>query len=829
MTEQGAPTPLRGIRILDLLSGAGGALAPRLLGQLGAEVVKVEPPAGDPLRADAPFLDDREGAERSLRWHHYRAGATSLVLDLEGSERDREAFLELVAGSDAVLENLPPGRLAALGLGYERMREANPELVLTSITPFGQSGPRRDWAGGDLVGYAAGGMMSLTGEPSEPPVRLGGGQAFQLAGLYAAMGTLCALTARATSGEGDHVDVSVQEAVASSIADAGVTYFQFNDGLNPGRVGTEHPIVVPVFASPAKDGHLLIDCAEKHQFRAMVDWAREQGGYVDPLDDPQMDAAMSRLPMRDLINALLSAVTERFEKAEMYEPLQQASVPVAPVSSMPDLEHNEQLLAREFWAEVELAAGREPVKAGRCPFDFSACAVAPPRRGPRLDEHRTEALGPRPQAPSADRVSRRGRAWGERPRALDGLRVVDFSWALAGPWAARILALEGAEVIRVESGKRLDVLRQMAPDPERAGAFINANAGKLDVALELGDPEGAELARELAAGADVVIDNFRPGVMERLGLDHKTLAKLNPEIITCSLPAQGETGPHRKFVAYGPVLHALSGLTFLTGFPDGPPSAICSGFVDQLAAGHAVVGVLAALRHRDLTGEGQHVALSQFEAAIGMLDSVVLEYFANGTVESRRGNRDRNAAPHGVYRCAGEDEWVAVSVLADKQWPPLAALVQAPELGADAELATAAGRLGREDEIDAAISAWTAGKDAAAAMRELQEAGVPAAKVQRVGDLLERDEHLRERGFYKPTVHPVMGELLVDGASFRLDRAPGSLEGRAGPILGQDTRAVLEEVLGRDPAEVDRLAASGAITCVADGSLERRGERALSS
>jgi crotonobetainyl-CoA:carnitine CoA-transferase CaiB-like acyl-CoA transferase len=824
LTQAGSdgPAPLAGVRVLDLVRGAGGAFAGRLLGSLGAEVTKIEPPAGDPLRAHAPFLGDEAGTERSLRWHHYASGMRSVVLDLDGSEEDRTAFAVLAAEADVLLENLPPGRLEELGLGFDRLGERNPGLVVSSVTPFGQDGPRRDWLGDDIVGYATGGMMSLTGETNEAPVRLGGGQAHQLAGLYAAMGALCALTARAASGRGDHVDVSVQEAVASSIADAGVTYFQLNDGLNPGRVGTEHPIVVPVVASPAKDGHLLIDCAEGHQFRGMVEWAREQGTYVEPLEDEALGVAMNRLPLRDLINTLLATATEGFEKAAMYEPLQKKSVPVAPVSSMVDIERNAQLEARGFWAEAELEDGARPVNVARSPYDFGRNGLPGPARGPRLGEHQERAFAAPRGEVRLPHVTRRGRTWGDRPRALDGLRVLDFSWALAGPWTGRMLAHEGAEVIRVESGRRLDVLRQMAPDPERAGAFINANAGKLGLALELGDPDGVRIARELAANADVVVDNFRPGVMERLGLDHATLVQSNPEIITCSLPAQGETGPHREYVAYGPVLHALAGFTFLTGHPDGPPSAICSGFVDQLAAGHAAVGILSAVRHRDLTGEGQHVALSQFEAAIGMLDSVVLEYFANGTVETRRGNRDRNAAPHGCYRCAGEEEWVTIAVTADEHWQRLARLLGDEALAADPELAGVAGRLARQDELDAAIAGWSSARQAEAAMEELQAAGVPAGRMQRVGDMLEHDPHLRARGFYRLTEHPVIGEIFVDGPPFHMKRLQGDLHGRPGPLLGQDTRAVLTEILGLDPAEVERLIEAEVIAGIDDASLERR-------
>ena len=810
----GPAAPLDGVRVIDLLDGSTGVLAARLLSILGAEVIKVEPPEGDSLRGHGPFLGGREGAERSLPWHHFRRGARSVALDPEGSAADLVTLRGLLAGADVLLENRGQRRLGELGLDFAALVAANPGLVVTTVTPFGSSGPRSDWLGTDLIGYATGGMMALTGEPDQPPVRLGGGQADQLAGMYAALGTLCALTARTSTGVGRHVDVSVQESVASTFADAGITFFQLNDGMNPTRVGTEHPVVVPVFACPCKDGHMLINASETHQFRGLVEWAASTGAYVEPLEDPSFDQAMNRLPMRDLVNALISDAARECEKAKMYEELQARSVPVTPISSTVDLETNPQLVAREFFERVEVGEdGREARDAGS-PFRFDGERQVPSRRAPRLDEDREGLLAGRPSTAAADpRPIRSGRPWADGRRSLDGVRVVDFSWALAGPWAGRLLAHEGAEVIRVESSVRLDMLRQMAPEPELAGAFINANAGKLDFCVDLKDPEGAALARRLAATADVVLDNFRPGVMERLGLDQASLAAQNPRIITCSMPAQGESGPHREFVSYGPGLHALAGFTYMTGYPDGPPTAICTGFVDQLAAGHAAIAILAAVRRRDLTGEGCHVELSQFEAAVGMLGSAVLEHFADGVTRTRQGNADDNFSPHGIHRCKGEDSWVAIAVDRESAWPRLARAIGAAELAEDPGLATAAGRRERAAELDALIGAWTAGRDAEAAATLLQEAGVPAGKFQTVGDLLEHDPHLRERGFYELAHHPRVGDVWLDGGAFEVEGEAGDLHGRAGPLLGEHTRELSRQVLGLSDEEIDRLAAAGTITC----------------
>jgi len=815
--------PLSTVRVVDATTGPRGIFASKLLRSLGAEVLKIEPPGGDPLRSHRPFLHGEPGLERSLRWLHFAGGLKSIVLDLDEAA-DRETFARLVERSDVLLENSAPGALGAIGLDFETLRRHNPALVMTSLTPFGLSGPHRDWLGSDIVGYATGGMMSLTGEPDTAPVRLGGGQADHLAGLYGAVGTLMALNHAATTGEGQHVDVSQQDAVACTLVDAGVTYYDFNGQLNPRRLGTQHPIVVPVLATPTSDGHELIDVLEPLQWRALVEWMNEAGVDVEFLEDSDYEAPMNRLPLRDVINLLVAEAAAKYTKVELYERLQSSRIPSAPVSTPADVAENAQLVARGFFRETTLRATGETVRAPGPPMGFTATPAAGPAPAPALDEHRDEilALAARPRHPATlPHVLRRGRRSGAR-RALDGIRVIDFSWALAGPWAGRLLAREGAEVIRVESAHRLDALRHFGPDPERAGAYINANGGKLGAAIEIVTEQGRDLALRLVAEADVVLENFRPGVMGRLGLGRDQLTAVNRSIVTCSMPAQGSTGPHREFVAYAPVLMSLAGFTHLTGFPEGNPSAVCTGFIDQLASAHAVIGILSALRHRDRTGESQHVEVSQFEAAVGMLDAAMLEFFANGTVRERDGNADPNLAPHGCYPCLGEDDWVTIAITDDSQWPSLAEVIGCSAWADNAALATADGRRAAGAEIDAAISEWTRARTPHEAANALQSAGVPGGAVQRVGDLVERDEHLSARGVYEEVDHPAMGTIRLDSSPFRLLGTPGSLRRRGGPLLGQDTRAVLLDILGLDKATVESLAEQGALTVQASDTWQER-------
>jgi crotonobetainyl-CoA:carnitine CoA-transferase CaiB-like acyl-CoA transferase len=791
------------LRVLDLVAGSAGAYAGKLLGMLGADVVIVEPPEGDSLRFQTPFLDGVPGIERSLGWNHRAVNARSLVLDLNDPD-DRLAARDLAVGSDVLLENRSSEWLQARELDEPSLRGDAPELVYTSMSPFGRTGPRAGWIGGDLVAYAAGGMMALTGEPDAAPVRLAGAQGEHLTGLYAAMATLAALASRAVTGAGQHVDVSMQESVACSFVDAGFSLPQV-DGSHPCRNGTQHPLIVPLFSAPAADGVAIINCPMPNQFGVVLNWLAECGVEVPDEMRAALPSLPARLPLRAMINETISRATRQHPKEHIYRTLQSRSAPAAPVNTAADVITSKQLLDRDFFDSIELTTPGRKAALPRPPFRFSGTALGATRPAPTLGRTDLPAgSGVRP-TPSA---RRRGAPNGTGP--LAGLRVVDFSWALAGPWTARMLACDGAEVIRVESGRRLDTLRAMGSSPERSPTFIDANAGKRSVALDLTTSGGLDIALRLARTADVVLENFRPGVMDRLGLGYDVLSSDHPELIMCSMPAMGSTGPDRDYVAYGPVLLALSGITGSTGHPDGPSTAIGSGYVDQVSAGHAAVAVLAALAHRDRTGQGQYIELAQLEAAVSVLGSAVLEQFAGAPERGLSGNRDLNAAPHGCYRCAGEDEWLVVSILHDDQWQALARVLDRPDLADDRTLTTLEGRLARQDELDAAIGRWAAPRDKHDAVRMLQAAGVPAGGVTRTAELLT-DEHLRARGFFEPVEHPVVGTIDLLRAPYLLSATPNGLTGRAGPLLGADTEDVLRDLLGVTAEEYGALIESGAV------------------
>jgi benzylsuccinate CoA-transferase BbsF subunit len=394
---------------------------------------------------------------------------------------------------------------------------------------------------------------------------------------------------------------------------------------------------------------------------------------------------------------------------------------------------------------------------------------------------------------------------------LAGLRVADFSWFGAGPIAARTLADYGAEVVRVESETRIDSLRVVQPFAvgktgyNVSGYYNNYNAGKMNFTLNLNQPRGRELAYELIRWADVFLTNFTPRVVERWGLTYDELVKVKPEIIAVYQPMQGFDGPHRDFLGFGAVLGPVTGYSHLSGFANRPPVGLGTNYPDYVInPGHTVVAIMAALRHRRKTGRGQHIELAQMESAVSPLGPALMDYTVNGRVQDRAGNRLPHAAPHGAFPCAGEDRWCVIAVFADEEWYALCDVAGHPEWRDDPRFATLLARKENEDELEGLLSDWTRAKSAEEVMESLQAAGVPAGVVQDAEDMLDKDTHLKERGYYVYLDHPEAGRTAYDGSGFRLSKTPGSLRSPA-CMLGEHTHYVAKDILKLDDEEIAQL------------------------
>jgi len=484
---------------------------------------------------------------------------------------------------------------------------------------------------------------------------------------------------------------------------------------------------------------------------------------------------------------------------------------VYPVSGLSEILANPQLADRGYWSSVSLPDGSQApvphrwVRLGRTPLGEAAPA-------PALDEHA-------PDLPERWQNAVRVEPGGTDPAALqpfEGLLVADFSWAVAGPLTTRYLTEHGATVVRVEScdPKAMDIVRLVPPyfddqpSLESAGLFHRININKLSLALDLGNPGGREVARQLALRADVVVENFRAGVMAKWGLDYASLRRENPGLIYLSSTNLGQTGPMSRYGGFGNLLTAYAGFYALTGWPEGEPLPLPGAYTDYITPVLSGVALIAALGLRERTGQGQHIDVSQMECGLQMLGLPLLQQAALGQDWPRRGNRSPEACPHGVFPCAGRDRWCAIAVRGDQQWRALQEALGSPAALADQAWASMAGRRAQEERLERELSAITAGLEARELMRRLQERGVPAGLVADSEDIF-KDPQLASRGFYQKLDHPLLGERWIMQSPALFGRTP-QMMARHAPCLGQDSLRVCSEILEMPRAVIDNLAALGA-------------------
>ncbi len=785
---------LNGLRVLDL-TDERGILCGKMLGDLGADVVQIEPPGGSSARRIGPF--DDSGA--SLFWAAYARNKRSLVLDL-ASEAGRARLAELARGADFLVESGATPEPSAHTL--EALARANPRLICVSIRPFGRSGPKAAWGASDLVVAAAAGVVLLQGDDDRPPVRVSCPQAFLHTGAEAAVAALVAHAERRRSGRGQHVDVSAQVAHAAATQGEILTAIV---GEHPSaRVGGGLRLAGNVrirFTYPAKDGHVSIT----HAFGAamgpatqrLMAWLAEIGECEAELASKDWVSFGAKLlkgeespEVLTLAQERIAAATAKRTKRELTEIAMARRLLLAPSCTPADLLASEQFAARGFLERADgiTLPGRFAV--------LSRTPIAPARRAPARGEHGAEIgaawAAPRAQAPAV------GPARAEAA-PLAGLRVLDFSWAIAGPTVGRCFADYGATVVKIESASHPDACRTVRPflkgrfGSERSALFHTMNAGKLQLGLDLSVPAAREVILDLARWADLVVESFSPGVMKRLGFDYASLARVNPRVVMLSTSLLGQSGPLSPLAGYGNLGAALSGFLELTGWPDRPPSGPFAAYTDYISPRFAACAVLAALDHRERTGEGQHIDISQVESSIHFLAPLVGEASATGRVSTRAGNADPAFRLHGVFPAAGEDRWIAIAAQTDAELRALARVLGCEPEGLD------------ERTLGAATARFAADELAA----KLQAAGVPAHGVASSADLAA-DPQLAERHHFVAVEHPSVGPSTIEASRFALSRTPAARPTRA-PALGGDNERVLRELLGYGDERIAELAIAGAL------------------
>jgi benzylsuccinate CoA-transferase BbsF subunit len=488
-----------------------------------------------------------------------------------------------------------------------------------------------------------------------------------------------------------------------------------------------------------------------------------------------------------------------------------------PINGPKRVVENEQLKARGLFVDIKPPGVATPVKFPGPPLKSTAPLWRPPSPAPRAGQHTAQVLReaarwkPTVYGPTSPKVK----------RALEGITVADFTWLVAGPTVSKYLAIFGATVVKVESSTRLDGTRQTGPFAGKptfnsSAQFANHNTSKLSLGVNMSDPRGLEVARKLATWADVVVENFTPGVMAKWSLGYDDIRKANPGVVMLSTSFQGQTGPAATQSGYASLLHALCGINHVTGWPDLPPVDLGAAYGDLIGVWFAIATVVAALDRRSKTGEGVAIDLSQFESSIHFLAPAILDYTVNGREWARQGNRSDVAAPHNVYRCAdnpaagaaANDRWCAIACYTEQEWQTLCRAMGKPSLAKEPRFATQALRRQNADALNALIDAWTSSRKAEDVMRYMQRAGVPAGTVASGYDL-HADAQMRHRGHMVKLEHAQMGLRTYDAPSFRLSRTPHEM--RAAPLLGEHTHHVVTSLLGMSDAEYAELLGAGVL------------------
>jgi len=802
----GAPRLLEGYRALDL-TDRKGQMCGRFLADLGVEVLKIEPPGGDPARRLPPFV-----GETSLAFAHLNANKRTLELDLqtpEGCDRLRG----LAAEADILIESGAPGWLAGLELDYDRLREFNPGLVMASVTGFGQWGPHSGLAYNDLVVFAMCGLMSISGDPDAPPCVPPETQAYYFGSLVAALGIVAALHRRERTGAGDWIDVSMQEALATQ---EHMVRLYANEQEIHTRAGSQHQHVAPARIFPCRDGYVYMYVSRQHWQRFLDIWP----GHPEEFDAPEYLNNLFRRSHADVINPAVSEFTRQYSMEELTHRLQSNRIPCLPVNRPLGFLRDPHVEGRHFVQEVPYPDGTSLTQpALPCLFSGSRPEVLPPRPVGQDGSEVWSSARNRDQAagdgdPSSTAAPEEAGTDG-RGLPLEGMRVLSFDHVLAGPFGMMLLADLGAEVLKVESAKGgLDPFRFFGTgdDPNASPRFLEFNRNKRSVTVNLKHPEGPGLIRELARHCDLVLDNFAARVMPGLGLDYEHLVEQKPDIVTLRMPGLGATGPKKDSLTLGTIITGFTGFTWLWNESAEVNPPVGSGTVlpDYVSGVVAAILSVAVTLYRRRTGRGMAMDLAQAEAAAFLIGTAMIQAANTDTEPVAVGNRSPYHAPYGIYACKGDDRWCVIATEDEAQWDRLAAAIGRPELPGDPRFGSVEDRVRNRAELDAVIEDWTRTRDCHDVMRLLQAEGVPCGAVQNGADLVTNDPHLQARDFLGTHDNPRFGRLTLPCLPIRFTRSDMTQDW-AFPDLGRDTDRTLRAVLGYDDARIRQLREDGAL------------------
>jgi crotonobetainyl-CoA:carnitine CoA-transferase CaiB-like acyl-CoA transferase len=787
MTD-GRVLPLAGLRVVDV-TVEHAELAPRLLGDLGAEVVKVEPPEGSPARGLAPI---RAGV--SLSFAVRNAGKLGVALDLT-DPAGVERFHELLRHADVLVTNE-----ASLGdgLSVEEISAAHPHLVVAAATTYGLTGPWSGRVATDQVLSATGGMSFKAGVTAREPLPAPGQFCNDVASSVVAWAILCALYQREQTGAGQLLDISINECLAQT-SDWSLPNWSVRNAM--GFEGTDvrngSGPVYPIFK--CRDGYVRLIVLSTPQWRAMREWL----GEPEYLQDEEYDTFPGRFAISDaVLNPLYEELFADMSVETVSEQAQARGIVCTPVLDPARVLTNEHFASRGTFTDLEVAPD-VVARAASGYFEVDGERAGPTAPAPTVGQHTEQVFAALGEA-------RTGAALPEPSLPLAGLRVMDFGQGAVGVEAGKLFAEYGADVLKIESRKHYDFIRVIT-GIEMGPSFASSSRSKRGLGVNARTTEGRDLLRELAKLSDVVIENVTTGAMDALGIGYGDLSAANPEIVMAASQLMGSRGLWADWRGYGPSTQAPGGLSYLWSYEgEEAPAGTASIFPDHFVGRLCAVGALASLiGRRRGTVHGGLVEVAQVEAVTGVIsDLLAAESVEPGSV-GPLGIHTERGTPGAMYRCAGDDDWVAITCRDDADWAALAGLIGSPELADDPRFATLEARRANVAEIDGLVGAWTAGLDRFEVADRCQAVGVPAGPMLHSRDLAT-NEHLVARGFPVPVDQPAVGTILFEGPGFFGPAIAPPVEEPA-PWLGEHTEVICTELLGLDEAEVQRLIEAGVL------------------
>ena len=802
MTARG----LDGIRVVEMGQMVAAPWTAKLLADLGADVIKVEPPDGDPARRRGPYRPDAgDQGDIGGLFAAINTNKRSVVANLSHTD-GRLTLDRLLADADLLIHDLTPRAAAELNLMPESLRAQHPSLVTMSITPFGQTGPYADWRAEELQVVHGGGWGWLAPgcvqDPELPPLKPHGHQAAFQSGFAAACASLAAVDRAQRTGHGEYIDFAQMSYVVGMLEAAFIIWSY--TGEIPSRLGAR--ILNPWGIFPATDGHIFLVCVESDQWERLKDLM----GRPEWADMDIFDTVEGRFENEDLLRMWLGEWIATHSVMDLFHRGQAERLAFAPVNTVAQMAADPHLAARDFLVTYD-QPGLGSITVPGAPSRLANRWWSIRRPAPALGEHDGDEFGDRAETATATPAAPAAAAAG---RPLDGVTVADFSWVWAGPYCTLQLAHLGATVIKVESEARPDLGRRLPtqsahhePTLDTNGYFNQYGQGKKSITIDMGMAEGRLLAKRLALRCDLVVSNYATGVMDEWGLGYESLAAERPDVIVGAVSGYGHHGPYKSYMGYGPTTGPLSGLASMTGYPGGDADELGVSLGDPAAGIATAYALVAALVARRRTGEGQFIDTSMWEATTACTAEGWMEWVLRGEQPAPMGNLDPLWSPHNLYRCAGDDDWVAVCCVDETEWAALATLAGIDP--ADERFAAAADRKANESELDKLIGAWTRERDQWDVTDLLQAAGVPAFPSLSVRSL-EENPHLAARGLIERLDHPAVGQMSHVGIPWRLTEGTNGVRAPA-PTLGQHTHQVLTDVLGLSPAKIAALEQASAL------------------